>query len=261
MKEPWHKHHVIDTSDGSRHCVFRELTREELIESFHRRCIHLPGEDGCIIWMGAKYVQKKSTYGLISIKGKTKLAHRFAYELYYGPIPEGQVVMHICNNKFCVRKEHLKVGPQAENVQMAIDDGLMPGGDKCGIKTHPEAFPKGEERHNAKLKDLDIPRIEELYFVENVNSMEIAAIYHVSYVTINKILKNETWKHVPRRFKVSKDDLNKKHRENLGLKRRLLTNNELEEIRKLRDEGWTFQRIGEKFCVSQTTIFRMLRRT
>ena len=56
---------------------------------------------------------------------KTVLAHRYAYYLAYGKIPEGLVISHDCNNKKCVNPKHLKATTQAANVQKAYKDGLQ----------------------------------------------------------------------------------------------------------------------------------------
>lgn len=44
-------------------------------------------------------------------------AHRYAYELAYGPIAEGLVIDHLCRNKPCVRPDHLEAVTNAENIR------------------------------------------------------------------------------------------------------------------------------------------------
>ena len=73
--------------------------------------------DGCWEWRGS--VRHELGYGEVWVQGKRQYAHRTAYEIVYGDIPEGDVVRHRCDNPRCVRPEHLLTGSQAENLQDA----------------------------------------------------------------------------------------------------------------------------------------------
>lgn len=62
----------------------------------------------------------KKGYGRINrrVNGRivSRYAHRIAWETAHGPIPEGMVVMHACDNPPCVNVEHLHLGTQADNI-------------------------------------------------------------------------------------------------------------------------------------------------
>ncbi len=72
----------------------------------------LPGESNCWEWVGAR---ADDGYGQASWKGRRRAAHRVVYELVVGPIPAGTVVHHKCNNKNCVRPDHLEAMTQRDN--------------------------------------------------------------------------------------------------------------------------------------------------
>lgn len=55
-------------------------------------------------------------YGQMPTNPVSRLAHRWAYTHFYGPIPKGMVVMHKCDVRLCCNPLHLKLGTQTENL-------------------------------------------------------------------------------------------------------------------------------------------------
>lgn len=79
--------------------------------------------DDCWLWRATRFPKG---YGQIKIKGRRRLAHRVAWELTNGPIPDGLQVCHHCDNPPCVRPDHLFLGTQSDNIQDAVSKGRMP---------------------------------------------------------------------------------------------------------------------------------------
>lgn len=86
--------------------------------------------DGCWLWTASVVGRKPVQHGqfvLPRIRGIQQhvYAHRFSWELAYGPIPETLQVLHKCDVPRCVRPEHLFLGTQAENLADAVQKGRL----------------------------------------------------------------------------------------------------------------------------------------
>jgi len=68
---------------------------------------------GCWLWLAAT----NAGYGVFKIAGRFRPAHRVAYELERGPIPDGMVLDHLCRNPLCVNPSHLEPVSVGENVR------------------------------------------------------------------------------------------------------------------------------------------------
>lgn len=81
--------------------------------------------DTCWIWTGYR---NESNYGTFRFDKKTmKKAHRAAYELFVGPIPENLLICHKCDNPPCVNPKHLFVGTYSDNMRDCAEKGRHKG--------------------------------------------------------------------------------------------------------------------------------------
>lgn len=83
-------------------------------------------KDGCFEWSGSV---NRQGYGRVYVAetGGRMGAHRLAWELANGKIPEGLYVCHHCDNPPCVRIDHLFLGTQEDNIRDASNKKRMKG--------------------------------------------------------------------------------------------------------------------------------------
>lgn len=121
-------------------------------------------------------------YGVVTIKGAPYRAHRAAYELWIGPIPEGHVIRHTCDNRRCINPLHLITGSPRDNVHDAQERKRLANGERHGMH---------------KLSDQDVDSIRYEYSLGDISQRALAAKYGCSQKQIGNILarkqrRNET---------------------------------------------------------------------
>lgn len=170
-------------------------------ERFLRHIDRSGGVDSCWLWTAA-IVRGYGAFHVI--RSKSVKAHRFAYELWIGPIPEGMCVCHTCDNPRCVNPAHLWLGTNAENTHDKIAKGRAryigqynpARGERNGHVTHPERTLRGESQHASKLTAELVRAIRADYGTGTTSCSELGVKYGVSNSTIHRIVRRTAWAHI-----------------------------------------------------------------
>lgn len=221
--------------------------KQPVREAFEARYV-IEGE--CWIWTGSFSGRAKSEYGTLQLDkwprkdgsyGRHRMsAHRLAWELYRGPIPEGALVCHRCDNRACVNPDHLFIGTPKQNSE-----------DMVAKRRHCH----GERTHNARLTEKTAKQILEM----PGRLVDIAAHFGVSYDCVYDIKRRVTWRHiVPDRLahNPSTDWFNRgsSHRGSV------LTEAEIPLIRARAESGESYAKIASDYGVTRVVIRKIHQR-
>lgn len=136
----------------------------------------------CVEWQGAlsdgRYGQRRPRAGA---RSRTRMVHRQVWEEHYGPVPDGQVIRHLCHNTRCYNIGHLAIGTQADNMR----DMRLAGRDN---------FQSGDECGSSKLTSGQVAAIRQRYNAGGVTQKQLGTEYGVAEATIRSIIIRRTWR-------------------------------------------------------------------
>jgi hypothetical protein len=124
--------------------------------------------DECWNWLASK----RNEYGCFGIRYRTWYAHRVAWILTYGPIPEGLCVLHHCDNRACCNPYHLFLGTRADNAA--------------------DASRKGQKAK--KLTKEEVLEIRDLYSTGELTQRELADKFDIDRSAVSDITRRKWWK-------------------------------------------------------------------
>lgn len=153
---------------------------EKLIERFMNK-VSKDKTTGCWIWTGWK--KNGNLYGYFSLTHSKKVrANRQSYEFFIGKIPDGEQVLHRCDNPQCVNPHHLFLGSHQDN----MDDRKTKG-----------RYLKGSKWCRSKLTEKNVLKIKQ-ELINNVHGIvaKLARKYNIGWTAIYDIKTGRTWSHV-----------------------------------------------------------------
>lgn len=133
------------------------------------------GPNLCWEWRAAL----SNGYGKFAAGDRVVRAHRFSWELFYGPVPPGLYVLHRCDNRRCVNPSHLFLGTNAENLADMVAKGRSLRGERHG---------------NAKLTTEQVQQIHVLS--DSLMQKEIASLLGIGQQQVSRIVRGECWGHI-----------------------------------------------------------------
>jgi hypothetical protein len=150
--------------------------RTPIIAAIFWSKVDIPADQaGCWRWT---QTTNENGYGRFWNDGGWRAAHRFAYRLVKGPIPDGLQVRHMCHNRLCCNPEHLDIGTAKDNAQDAIDAGR---------------FTRGSANGNAKVNDTIAAYIR--LNPDKLTGRQLAEKFGVSPATVSGVRNMRIWRH------------------------------------------------------------------
>lgn len=159
---------------------------------------HVEKGDSCWIWNGTVNQDGYGHFrpGSFSRGVKQWRAHRFAWHITFGSIPEGMLVCHRCDTPRCVNPDHLFIGSVADNREDCCSKNRQAQLLSHGRYTHPERTARGERVSTAILTEDGVREIRRRYAVGGISQAALGREFGVDQRTVSLIVLRKGWGHV-----------------------------------------------------------------
>jgi hypothetical protein len=151
-------------------------TRDDLGDAFLARfwakVAIVQGE--CWLWQAGT---DGKGYGVIGYRYRVLLAHRVAYSIHHGSVPQA-LVLHECDVQRCCNPDHLHLGDHDRNMAEASERSRLPRR-------------LGAANHMAKLTQEQADELRSLY--GTLNKSQLSRRFGVSCPVVRKILRGESY--------------------------------------------------------------------
>lgn len=154
---------------------FRTVSDDDLVRATLFNRTRLNEETGCWEWQAGL---ASGGYGLFCYRNQNQRAHRVSYQVWVGPIPEGMVVRHGCDNPRCVNPNHLSVGTMKDNM--------------ADREARGRRDVRGEQIGTAKLTEGDVLEIR----ASSLSLRALSEKYGIDKSNVWLVRSGRSWKHV-----------------------------------------------------------------
>lgn len=200
--------------------------------------VDVRGPEDCWEWKKARYHDDYGMLGLAKPDGRkgTMRAHAFALVLATGEDQGGRYALHTCDNPPCCNPAHLYWGNQKRNIKDMDERGRRVSSPR-----------RGEFNYNAKLTELDVLKIRELYAAGGISQTALGLQFGIKQAQVSHIVRGGGWSGVSGTVTRTRD-------------RYRISKDQADELRRLHAAGDVTQReLAAFYGISQSAVSHVVR--